>query len=69
MVKVYLPKENQEKYKQIIDSFKHLIKLKTKENLKIDRKEILDLIKAKTRPPVTTTTMSLYILCKNLIKS
>ena len=66
---LYIPKEDQEKYKQIIDSFDHLIKLKTKENLKIDRKEILDIIKAKTRPPVTTTTMALYILCKNLIKS
>ena len=38
---LYLPKKPDIKYKQIIDSFEHLVKFKIKENKEIDRKEII----------------------------
>ena len=65
--KVFLPldsKENLGKYKEIIESFKHLVKLKIEYNQKVDRKEILKILKSKA--PHTTTNMALYILCKNI---
>ena len=64
--KVYFPKNYDEKYLQITDSFSHLVDLKIEENKDIDRSEILSIYKVKSRPPVTTTNMALYILFRNM---
>ena len=60
--KLYLPKNYDEKYLEIVESFSHLVNLEIKSNLDLTRNEILKLLGVKTRPPSTTTTMALYTL-------
>ena len=64
--KVYLPKNYEEKYNEILESFKHLVKLKIYYNQDIDRSEILKSLDVKTRAPSTTTNMALCVLYNNL---
>jgi len=64
--KLYLPRNYEDKYNQILDSFEHLVELKIAYNNDFTRDQLLELLETKTRPPSTTTTMALYVLYKNI---
>ena len=64
--KVFLPKDYDEKYEQILESFSHLVDLKIEYNKNFDRNKLLENIPYVIRPPSTTTNMALYILLKNI---
>lgn len=65
--KLYFPFEQKSKHQELIDRFGKLV---IKDNLAINRQDILEAIKegkfpVKSLPPSTTTNMALYILFKN----
>ncbi len=64
--KVFLPKDYDEKYEQILESFTHLVDLKIEYNRGFDRNKLLENIPYISRPPSTTTNMALYVLIKNI---